>query len=127
MKITGHVHLDRSVLSTVVPAIVWDYADEIVNLGSYDTQGNSGGVAASFTVHARNTGGSAVTYELMGGGGLPQGLSLNPLTGVISGMGQASGGYTTYGFTIIAHSGELSSSKTFNITVFNSAGGQQGN
>lgn len=119
MKISGVVHLQNSDIS--LGEIVWITG---TNLGSYDTGGASGGVPASFTVHA--TGPGVVTYALTSGS-LPPSLTLNTSTGVISGTGKASAPSHTYTFTITASVLGLSSAKSFQITALDSAGGDIGN
>ena len=94
-------------LLTVSDAPTWSTASG--SLGSV-----SAGSAGSFTVVA--TSDSAVTYSYTGS--LPNGFTLNPSTGVISGTESGATQETNYNFTVTATDAESqTASRAFTITV----------
>ena len=94
-------------LLTVSDAPTWTTASG--SLGSV-----SAGNAGSFTVVA--TSDSAVTYSYTGS--LPNGFTLNPSTGVISGTESGATQETNYNFTVTATDAESqTASRAFTITV----------
>lgn len=81
------------------------------SLGSVDL-----GNPASFSVLATDPEGNALTYSISGGS-LPDGLSINPLTGAITGTAPIVTTTTTYSFSVNVTDGNNASTRSFSIVV----------
>lgn len=91
------------------------YALEIAAAPAITTTGIPGataGAAYSQTITATGTG--PVTFALASGSALPVGLTLDPVSGVISGTPTASG---TFAFTVTATNATGTDSRTYTLTV----------
>ncbi len=91
------------------------YAFEIAAAPAITTTsipGATAGAAYSQTITATGTG--PVTFALASGSALPAGLTLDPVSGVISGSPTASG---TFAFTVAATNAAGTDSRTYTLTV----------
>lgn len=104
----GYAGRSSTALLTVSDAPIWSTAAG--TLGTF-----SGGGSVSATVAA--TSDSAVSYSVVSGS-LPNGVSLNSGSGVISGTESGATADTTYSFTIRATDGESQTAdRAFSITI----------